>query len=156
MIPLFYWVVVELEMNQYRIESREEIEAYLAKLQYALMTGAEIKFQKERQVDSNRDEKYTNKYTMAFLFPDENPEDVLRRELKKLTVRDYLRTCKDTRFPKRSKMREFGKVYNHNDEIYIKIRVELLDGLGYGRHTTFVMSFHFAEKPFAEEIFPYC
>lgn len=143
-------------MKEYRIESRGDIETYLARLQYALTTGAEIKFQMERQVDTNRDEKYTNKYTMALLFPDENPEDALRRELKKLTVKDYLRTCKDTRFPNRSEMREFGKLYNHKDEIYIKIRVELLDGRSYGGHTTFVMSFHFAEKPFAEEIFPYC
>ena len=57
------------------------------------------------------------------------------------------------RFPKRSEMREFGKVYNGKDEVYIKIRVELL-GM-YGNATTFVMSFHFAEKPFAPDVFPY-
>ena len=43
-------------------------------------------------------------------------------------------------------MREFGKVYNGKDDVYIKIRVELF-GM-YGNATTFVMSFHFAEKPF--------
>ncbi len=37
--------------------------------------------------------------------------------------------------------------------IYIKIRVELL-GM-YGRAATFVMSFHFAEKAFTPEMFPY-
>ena len=100
-------------------------------------------------------EKYTNKYTVAYLFPDENPKNALKRELKKLTVQEYLRTVKDRRFPNRSEMREFGKVYNSNEEIYIKIRVELLGKLGFGNHTTFVMSFHFAEKPFSEEIFPY-
>lgn len=63
------------------------------------------------------------------------------------------RFVKDTRFPKRSEMREFGKVYNGKDEVYIKIRVELL-GM-YGNATTFVMSFHFAEKPFAPDVFPY-
>jgi hypothetical protein len=52
-------------------------------------------------------------------------------------------------------MREFGKVYNGSDEIYIKIRVELMDARGFGDHTTFVMSFHFAEKPFSQETFPY-
>lgn len=36
---------------------------------------------------------------------------------------------------------------------YIKIRVELL-GLN-GNATTFVMSFHFAEKIFMSEMFPY-
>ena len=50
-------------------------------------------------------------------------------------------------------MREFGKVYNGNDDVYIKIRVELL-GVN-GQTTTFVMSFHFAEKPFKAEMFPY-
>ena len=77
----------------------------------------------------------------------------MRRELLKLSVSDYMRTVKDTRFPKRSEMREFGKVYNGKDEVYIKIRVELL-GM-YGNATTFVMSFHFAEKPFAPDVFPY-
>lgn len=70
-----------------------------------------------------------------------------------LSVEDYVRTVKDTRFPKRSEMREFGKVYNGTEDVYIKIRVELL-GL-YGRATTFVMSFHFAEKAFTREMFPY-
>lgn len=121
-----------------------------------LPKGAKITFQEVRNVDHNREEIYTNRYTVGYLFPNENPEDALRRELKTLTPGDYLRTVKDTRFPKRSEMREFGKIYNASDEIYIKIRVELLDGLGFGGHTTFVMSFHFAERPFAEENFPYC
>lgn len=50
-------------------------------------------------------------------------------------------------------MREFGKVYNGQDDVYIKIRVELLNA--YGQTTTFVMSFHFAEKAFTPEMFPY-
>lgn len=50
-------------------------------------------------------------------------------------------------------MREFGKVYNSKDDVYIKIRVELL-GM-YGNSTTFVMSFHFAGKAFTPEMFPY-
>lgn len=50
-------------------------------------------------------------------------------------------------------MREFGKVYKGTEEVYIKIRVELLDVDG--RTTTFVMSFHFAEKAFTSEMFPY-
>lgn len=54
---------------------------------------------------------------------------------------------------KRSEMREFGKVYSGKGDVYIKIRVELL-GI-YGNTTTFVMSFHFAEKAFTSEMFPY-
>ena len=115
--------------------------------------GAKIEFQETRFVDEDRDERYTNQYNVNALFPNENPVDVLRRELLKLSISDYMRTVKDTRFPKRSEMREFGKVYNGKDEVYIKIRVELL-GM-YGNATTFVMSFHFAEKPFAPDVFPY-
>lgn len=64
-----------------------------------------------------------------------------------------MQTVKDIKFPNRSEMREFGKVYNGTEDVYIKIRVELL-GM-YGNTTTFVMSFHFAEKSFTSEMFPY-
>ncbi|MDO5409420.1 MAG: hypothetical protein Q4F21_03090 [Lachnospiraceae bacterium] len=83
----------------------------------------------------------------------ENPVDALRRELKTLTVEEYMRTVKDLRFPQKSEMREFGKIYNGKDEVYIKIRVELFGK--YGNTTTFVMSFHFAEKAFTRDMFPY-
>ena len=136
-----------------RIESELDVKAYIQDLKYALNNGAKINFQAKRLVDENRDEKYTNQYTVDALFPDENPIDALKRELLTLSVEDYMRTVKDLRFPKRSEMREFGKVYNGKDDVYIKIRVELL-GL-YGNTTTFVMSFHFAEKSFSPEMFPY-
>ena len=142
-------------MEESRIESWSEVSTYLARLKYALNNGATINFQRFRKVDDERDERYTNDYTMNELFPDEDPKEVLRRELLTLTVGDYLRTVKDHRFPKKDDLREFGKVYNGTDEVYIKIRVELFDKSGSGQHTTFVMSFHFAEKPFSEETFPY-
>ena len=114
---------------------------------------SEISFQAKRLVDQDREEKYTNQYTVNTLFPDENPKEALKRELKTLTVEEYMKTVKDLRFPKRSDMREFGKVYNGQDDVYIKIRVELLNA--YGKTATFVMSFHFAEKAFTPEMFPY-
>lgn len=77
----------------------------------------------------------------------------MKRELLSLGVEDYIQTVKDFRFPKKSDMREFGKVYNGKDDVYIKIRVELL-GM-YGQTTTFVMSFHFAERAFTPDMFPY-
>ncbi len=140
---------------QSRIESELEVKTYIDNIKYALDAGARLDFQEVRKVDDNRDERYTNKYTMANLFPDENPKDVLRRELNSLKVEDYLRTVKDTRFPNKSEMREFGKVYNSTDEVYIKVRVELLNAAACGAHIVFVMSFHFAEKPFSQEVFPY-
>ncbi len=136
-----------------RIESELEVRAYLQDLKYALDHGAQLTFQAERNVDANRPVRFTNKFTVADLFPNEDPAKALRRELKTLTIEEYLRTVKDLRFPKRSEMREFGKVYNGSDEVYIKIRVELL-ALG-GNHTTFVMSFHYAQTPFSQEVFPY-
>ena len=141
------------EETKARIESELEVKAYIQDLKFSLNNGAQIDFQVKRVVDEKRDEKYTNQYTVNMLFPDENPVDALKRELLTLSVEDYMRTVKDTRFPKRSEMREFGKVYNGTEDVYIKIRVELL-GL-YGNTTTFVMSFHFAEKAFTPEMFPY-
>lgn len=135
-----------------RIESELEVKTYIQDLKFALNNGAQINFQAKRRVDENREEKYTNPYTINTLFPNENPVDAIKRELLTLSVEDYMQTVKDMRFPKRSEMREFGKVYNGTDDVYIKIRVELL-GI-YGNTTTFVMSFHYAERAFMPEMFP--
>lgn len=142
-----------VEKTNARIESELEVKVYIQNLKFALNNGAKINFQAKRLVDEKRDEKYTNQYTVNTLFPDENPIEALKRELLELSVEDYMQTVKDLRFPKRSEMREFGKVYNGTDDVYIKIRVELL-GM-YGDTTTFVMSFHYAEKAFIPEMFPY-
>ena len=141
------------QKTKIRIESEAEVKAYIQNLKYVLEHGAQIEFQEYRLVDEKRPIEYTNQYTMATLFPDENPVDALRRELRTLTVQEYMRTVQDLRFPKRSEMREFGKVYNGKDDVYIKIRVELLGT--YGNTFTFVMSFHFAERPFQSDMFPY-
>jgi len=138
---------------QARIESESEVRAYLQNLKYALNNGATLTFQVKRYVDENREEKYTNQYTVNTLFPNENPIEALKRELKSLTIEEYMRTVRDLKFPKRSEMREFGKRYNGAEDVYIKIRVELLNL--YGGTTTFVMSFHFAERPFTLDMFPY-
>ena len=140
------------EINS-RIESETEVRAYVQNLKFALNNGAKIDFQVKRLVDEKRDEKYTNQYTVNTLFPDENPVDALKRELLTLSVEEYMQTVKDLRFPNRSEMREFGKVYNGSEDVYIRIRVELLGA--YGNTTTFVMSFHFAERAFTPEMFPY-
>ena len=142
-----------IEGTKARIESELEVKSYIQNLRFALNNGAKIDFQAKRLIDEKREEKYTNQYTVNKLFPDENPVDALKRELLTLTVEDYMQTVKDIKFPNRSEMREFGKVYNGTEDVYIKIRVELL-GM-YGNTTTFVMSFHFAEKSFTSEIFPY-
>jgi len=106
-------------------------------------------------VDEGRDIRYTNRYTIATLFPNESPVDVLKRELLTLSEKDYVCTVGDIRFPKRSEMRVFGKTYRATENVYIKIRVELIDRNCCGCPTTFVMSFHFAEIPFSDKDFPY-
>lgn len=68
-----------------RIESELEVKSYLQDLKYAIEHGAQISFQVRRLVDEKRDEKYTNQYTVSALFPDENPVEALKRELKSLT-----------------------------------------------------------------------
>ena len=93
-----------------RIESRLEVQSYLQNLKYALSNGAAIIFQEDRQVDKKRDIRYTNRFTIAALFPDENPMDALRRELQTLTVQEYMRTVKDLRFPKREDM-QIGRAH---------------------------------------------
>lgn len=141
------------EETNARIESELEVKSYIQNLKFALNNGAKINFQAKRRIDNNKDEKFTNQYAVNTLFPNENPVDALKRELLSLNVENYMQTVKDFRFPKRSEMREFGKTYNGTDDVYIKIRVELL-GI-YGQTTTFIMSFHFAEKAFTPEMFPY-
>lgn len=84
-----------------RIESKLEVNTYLQKLKYALDHDARITFQARRLVDKKRDEKYTNQYTVDTLFPDENPVDALKRELKTLTVEEYMKTVQDLRIPQR-------------------------------------------------------
>ena len=144
-----------METEIKRIETLEEVKSYIAKLKYAINNGAKIEFQAKRKVDEERDIKYTNKYTIATLFPDENPVEALKRELLTLTAEEYLCTVKDIAYPQRSEMRVFGKTYQASEEVYIKIRVELANPNNYGNHTTFVMSFHFAEIPFSKQVLPY-
>ena len=138
----------------YRIDSVEEVKSYLSKLRYAIDSGARLYIQEERQVDKNRPEMYTNKFTIPDLFPNEDPQIAIKRELKTLTVEEYIKTVKDLRFPNRSEMREFGKIYAGSKEVYIKLRVEILGPVG--QPPLFVMSFHYAMRAFSEETFPYC
>jgi len=136
-----------------RIESRTEIQSYIQNLKFALNHGASISFQATRHADQLRAPEFSNQFTVADLFPAENPAAALKRELQSLTVQEYMQTVKDLRFPNRSEMREFGRVYNGKGDVYIKIRVELLGEAG--NHSVFIMSFHYAVRRFLPEDFPY-
>lgn len=139
-----------------RIETEMEIQTYLDRLEYALhFETVKINFQKSRRVDQKRDKKYTNRYTMGKLFPDEDEVEVLKRELSCLTVEEYIETVKDIKYPQRSEMRVFGKQYLR-DDVYIKFRVDLLSvAQASGDSIILVMSFHYSERSFKESDFPY-
>lgn len=139
-----------------RKESKLEVQTYIDRLKYAIKSGSlTINFQKVRNVDQGRNKKYTNRYTMGRLFPDEDEVEALKRELSLLAVEEYIETVKDTKFPKRSEMRVFGKQYL-GDDVYIKIRVELVSiAHASGDSFIMVMSFHYSEWDFKESNFPY-
>ena len=139
-----------------RKESKLEVQTYLDRLEYAIKIGSvRIDFQKNRKVDQGRNKKYTNRYTMGKLFPDEDEVEALKRELLLLTVEEYIETVKDTRFPKLSEMRVLGKQYSGED-VYIKIRVELVSiAHASGGVFILVMSFHYSEWDFKESDFPF-
>jgi hypothetical protein len=146
-----------LDLNvKKRIENLLEVNTCIARLKHAIQSGtATINFQKDRLVDENRNIKFTNRYTISKLFPDEDEVSILKRELSNLAACDYIETIKDLRFPKRSDMRVFGRQYSGED-VFIKIRVELVSvAHASGGNYIFVMSFHFAEWKFKETDFPY-
>lgn len=91
---LLFEEVIFLEETNARIESETEVKAYLQNLRFALNNGAKINFQINRRTDDNKDEKFTNRYTINILFPNENPIEALKRELLSLGVEDYIQTVK--------------------------------------------------------------
>lgn len=139
-----------------RIERRLDVQTYIDRLKYAIESSSTtISFQRDRKVDKNRDKKHTNRYTISKIFPNEDEVEVLKRELTSLTIKEYIETVKDLRFPNNSEMRVFGKKYQGKD-VYIKIRVELVSiAHASGNNYILVMSFHFSEMDFKEFDFPY-
>ena len=97
-------------------QTRDEVEAYLAKLRYALADkNTSIQFVEQRFVDVNRSKKYSNAFTVAKLFPDKPAEKILRDELASLRAEEYIETVKDTRFSKKSEICVFGRKYIEED-----------------------------------------
>ena len=139
-----------------RVETKNDIQDYLARLKYALkQSSTRIEFQRERNSDSEKDKEATNKFTIDSLFPDEIPTKAIRRELQKLKLTHYIKTVKDRRYPYLSEMRVFGKTYSKKD-VYIKVRVSLLSlQKAAGENFVLVMSFDFAQWDFTKEDFPY-
>ncbi len=115
-----------MDSGQRMIQARHEVQTFLDRLCYALQDGgARINLVRMRRVDQRRDRRFTNEYTIAQLFPNEDPVQALKRELPSLTVADYIETVKDRRFPKRPNLLVFGKTY-HEGDVYVKVRIELM------------------------------
>ena len=107
-------------------ETELEINAFISNVKYCIESGdCKISVKSEKKSEQNKDIEFTNKYTLGQLFPDENPADSMKRELIKLTKRNYIETLEDLDFPNRSKLRVFGKRYDA--DVYIKFRAELID-----------------------------
>jgi len=142
--------------EQKYIESKDEIGTFLDNLFYALGSGnANIELIQDRAADKGRANKYTNRYTLLCLFPDKDPVEAIHQELAALSVDEYIETVKDIKYEKRSPLRVFCKKYN-GENVYIKLRVELLKMLSSGiDNYILVLSFHYAEKSFSNDDFPY-
>ena len=137
--------------EQQLVYTKDEVETYLVRSKYAIEDKhSRFIIQELREVDKNRNIRYTNQYTVSQLFPDDNPVDVLKKEIASLTVRNYMHSLKDTRFKNRSDFYVFAKKYD--EYVYIKIRVELISQTG---AYIYVMSFHYSDKLIDDSCFPY-
>lgn len=137
-----------------RKETKNEIETFLARVKYAIEYGrCQITLKFDRRSEESKKIEFTNRYTINELFPNENPVETMKRELTKLSVKNYIETVKDLDFPELSELRVFGTKYSA--DVFIKFRVVLANKLAAGNNTIFVLSFHFAEYPFDDKSFPY-
>lgn len=137
------------EYEQY-VESKRDALTFLDQLKFALkQKSTRIQFQEKRYVDHIRNQRYTNTYTIARLFPNDDKITALKRELEKLDISEYIETDKDKHFPNRSDWRVFGRKYG-DEEVFIKFRVELIPDA-----YVFIMSFHFSAVSFRTLVFPY-
>lgn len=143
-------------MKPCTIEDRPSVEAYIANTTLALKDShTEVRIQFDRLKDKYRDERYTTRYTLGELFPDEAPSTALRRELSNLKPEEYIRPVPDSVNENKPAFWEFGRTYTGKGDVYIKIRTVLLDQQCGNNHSVFIMSFHFATSPLSEEVFPY-
>lgn len=131
------------------------VSTYVAKLKTVLSDpSSRLTLIHDRKNDQSRQPKFTNRYTLSTLFPNEDPVIALRRELATLSANEYIETLKDSAFPKLSDFCVFSKKYQ-NDDVYIKIRVDYFSDKAYGSKAVLVMSFHFAEFEITNSDFPH-
>ncbi len=144
--------------NSTRIESKEDVKSFLSRLAYVMAKKTKtITFQKIRDSDKGRNPRFTNRFTIACLFPDESPVEAIARELQSLNFKEYRHTIKDNLYPDRSEWRVFSRKYAHEPEhVYIKLRVDIISSSCRVQHDQiYVMSFHFSDRVLSKQDFPY-
>ena len=66
--------------EQQLVYTKDEVETYLVRSKYAIEDKhSRFIIQELREVDKNRNIRYTNQYTVSQLFPDDNPVDLLKK-----------------------------------------------------------------------------
>ena len=141
-----------------RVESIDEVKGFLAKIKYLFsLKFFSLRIQYERLTDNMRNVVFTNRYTIATLFPDEDPVAALKNEVKTLSISEYMHTMKDSRFPGNTDFRVFGRKYdNHPDHVYIKLRVEIIPPkTNSPQNNVYIISFHFSDHSLTDTDFPY-
>lgn len=139
-----------------RKETKEDVIFFIGKIRYVIESGdVKVNIIKKRRVDEERNPKFTNSYTLAKLFPNKDYVESIKDELLLLTIENYIETVKDVRFSNKTEMRVFGQVFKTED-VYIKMRVELVNvEQAAGGKYIMIMSFHFSERKFKKEDFPF-
>jgi len=153
MVEFILWsVIMSTIIINKRIESKIEVKDYLRKLLLALQhEGVVVRLKVDSFSDEHRNERYTNRFTINSLFPDEDVVLVLKRELSLITFENYIKTELDRDLPWKLEFRIFGKSYG--DDVYIKIRV--MDKVKFSSNPIVqVMSFHYAMYQFIQNQFP--
>lgn len=83
-----------------RIETRFEVKTFIDQLKYAINDRyVHIEILSNCFVDLQKDKFYSNAYTLAYLFSDEERVKVMKRELSRLGLENYIETVKDLRYP---------------------------------------------------------
>lgn len=136
------------------VEERSVVLAFLAKLKFMLESPRTRIHLDIKKSDQYKPYEFTNRFTFADLFPNENPVDVLRRELSLLTISDYMHTAIDVINQKSPNYYVFAKKFGKY--VYIKVKIVVFNGSIPGQQDTMlVMSFHYAEFYIDDNSFQY-
>jgi hypothetical protein len=127
-------------------KSKFEVSCHLKKLTLALESGNIVI--KSRNEDGKSYREVTN-----LLFPNSDPVEAIKGELKKLTHIDYVEVIEHY-LDKKKELWVFGKKYAEGD-VYIKFCITLFKRELCGNHETFVFSFHWAKWKLTDDMFPY-